>query len=84
MRRHSHYSIFHPTSAAVGQYFRTCEEQIRLIQVQGADMGISNKDYVLRQNVQRNRAFGVTFEAGVGALFFWIWFDCASTVGRAV
>mmetsp|Transcript_13879 Transcript_13879/g.34273 ORF Transcript_13879/g.34273 Transcript_13879/m.34273 type:complete len:194 (+) Transcript_13879:447-1028(+) len=43
-------------SAQISALFRTCEGQIRLIQTKGADMGMTNKEYTLRQNAQRNLA----------------------------
>ncbi|CAD7937514.1 unnamed protein product [Amoebophrya sp. A25] len=43
-------------STQISALFRTCEAQVRLIQTKGADLGITNKEYVLRQNAQRNLA----------------------------
>lgn len=42
--------------ASIGALFKKSEAHVRLIQTQGADMGMSNKDYALRQNVQRSLA----------------------------
>lgn len=43
-------------SAAIGTLFKKCEELVRAIQTKGADLGLTDKEYVLRQNVQRNLA----------------------------
>eukprot|EP00397_Hematodinium_sp_SG-2012_P015070 GEMP01015342.1.p1 GENE.GEMP01015342.1~~GEMP01015342.1.p1 ORF type:complete len:305 (+),score=84.89 GEMP01015342.1:342-1256(+) len=41
---------------SVSENFRACEAKIRQIQTTGADLGITNKDYGLRTNVQRSLA----------------------------
>jgi len=43
-------------STSISALFRECEAKIHEIQTKGADMGITNKDYGLRQNVQRSLA----------------------------
>jgi len=43
-------------STTISDLFRDCEAKIREIQTKGADMGMTNKDYGLRQNVQRSLA----------------------------
>lgn len=43
-------------SAQISNLFRDAEAKIKEIQTKGADMGITNKDYGLRQNVQRKLA----------------------------
>lgn len=46
----------HSLACRIGDNFRTCEAKIRQIQTSGADMGITNKEYGLRTNVQRSLA----------------------------
>ena len=43
-------------TAGVSQLFREIEPQIRLVSVAGGEMGMTNKDYALRQNAQRRLA----------------------------
>jgi len=46
----------HALAARIGDNFRLCEARIREIQSAGADMGVTDKEYGLRQNVQRSLA----------------------------
>jgi len=43
-------------SGQISNLFRECEGKIREIQTKGSELGITNKDYGLRQNVQRSLA----------------------------